>query len=216
MSFPADAAYRDCPWCQTKSIAMEVIHPNYATTSSGGSQREWTWLSCPRCRGVVSVESTFNMNPGQVVSVVPNAVSGAEVKHLPADVAEYYNNALTVLNAGVPSSAAVELRRTLEAAAKHNDITVTPLVKAIEKMVDEGLVTKSFSSVLGHIRKIGNQGAHAADENISENEVRVALNFTTQILRNLFEVPKELELLNEALPAADNTTPQIDSKDVVL
>lgn len=133
--------------------------------------------------------------------LVPNTVNSTDVKHLPTDVAEYYNNALTVLNAGVPSSAAVELRRTLEAAAKHNDITVTPLVKAIEKMVEEGLVAKSFSSVLGHIRKIGNQGAYAADENLSENEVRVALNFTTQILRNLFEVPKELELLNEASPA---------------
>jgi hypothetical protein len=184
---------------------MIVVMESHVATTSTGNRREWTFMTCPRCGGAVSVESAYSL-PGVVISVVPATKADGEVQHLPSDVSEYYNNAITVLNAGVPSAAAVELRRTLEAAAKHQDITVTPLVKAIEEMVSQGLVTKSFSSVLGHVRKIGNQGAHANDDPISESEVRVALNFTTQILKNLFEVPRELELLNEAPVPTDSPT----------
>jgi hypothetical protein len=43
--------------------------------------------------------------------------------------------------------------------------------------------------VLDHVRKLGNVGAHASDEIVDEASLR----FTTQVLRDLFEVPAELE-----------------------
>jgi len=166
-----------------------------------GGNREWTWLACPRCGGAISIET--HTNAQFVLKVVPETASSElKVNHLPSDVQEYYDNAQTVLNAGVPSSAAVELRRTLEAAAQHFEVNERNLVKSIEKLTEKGLITESFTDVLGHIRKVGNVGAHASDQSLTPEEVKRALTFTTQVLRNLFEIPKELELLGA--PSSDN------------
>jgi hypothetical protein len=195
MPFPNDAMYRDCPWCGTLNIAMSVVGNTCTVTSSMGQAREWTWLSCPRCAGVLSVESHPNIPT--VIGVVPDARKSSDVDHLPQNVGEYYANAIRVLDAGVPSSAAVELRRTLEAAAANFGVSEKALVKSVEKLAEQGLITPEFKKVLGHIRKVGNQGAHAGDVSLTEPEVRLAMKFTTQVLRNLFEVPAELALLGD-------------------
>jgi|GEM_PF-2334309 len=173
---------------------MNYLAATATIKNSKGAERQWTWLSCPRCAGVVSIETDPRFL--REISAVP-VEDGAIllVKHLPPEVEKPYLNAITVLNAGVPSSAAVELRRTLEAAAQAHDVTVKPLVRAITELADQGLITKNFVDVLGHIRKIGNMGAHASDQEVSNEEASIALRFTTQVLRNLFEVPTELQQL---------------------
>lgn len=204
MVYSEEFNYRDCPWCKTKNIAFAKIANTHRVNDSKGAKREWTWLSCPRCAGVISIETSFNIIPSRFVQVVPDKKDDIEVEHLPEDVKQYYQNAITALNAGIASSAAVELRRTLEAAAKTHDVEERTLVKAVEKLVEKGLITTSFSSVLSHVRKIGNQGAHATDVQLSEDEVRLALSFTTQMLRNLFEVPENLKRIEE--PAQEEQT----------
>jgi hypothetical protein len=179
---------------------MQVKMQDTAFTIAAGGNKQWTWLGCPRCGNAISVQTSSQQR--RVDKVVPEEPSSAmQVNHLPADVKEYYTNAQTVLNAGVPSSAAVELRRTLEAAAHHQDVNERTLVKAIEKLAEKGLITANFVGVLGHIRKVGNVGAHAGDQTLTREEVEKAMTFTTQVLRNLFEMPKELELLGT--PAGD-------------
>jgi len=199
MGYSDEFNYRDCPWCKTKNIAFVKIANTHRVTDSKGSVREWTWLSCPRCAGVISIETSHNITPARFVQVIPDKKDDIEVEHLPEDVKQYYQNAITALNAGIASSAAVELRRTLEAAAKTQDVEERTLVKAVEKLVEKGLITTSFSTVLSHVRKIGNQGAHASDVQLSEDEVRLALSFTTQMLRNLFEVPQNLKRIQEPI-----------------
>lgn len=195
MSYSAEFLYMDCPWCSTKNIAMNKHGNTTNVATSGSANRQWTFSSCPRCGGAVLIETTVDNLPILIQTVPQANQNNANIKHLPTDVASYYTNAITALNAGIPSSSAVELRRTLEAAAKHQGVEEKTLVKAVHKLVEMGLVTKSFESVLSHVRKIGNQGAHASDEQLSEHEVRSAMEFTTQILRNLFEVPEELKLI---------------------
>ncbi|MEU3705889.1 DUF4145 domain-containing protein [Streptomyces anulatus] len=129
----------------------------------------------------------------EVVPVSSHAKT--EIGHLPEDVARYYNDALLVLRAGVPDAAAVQLRRTLEAAAAHYEIREKILMKSIEKLISDGHVTQSFGPLLHHIRSIGNVGAHASDERVDQETAGRALRFTTQLLRNLFEVPGELDEL---------------------
>jgi hypothetical protein len=119
------------------------------------------------------------------------------VEHLPPDVEDYYRDAIRVLEAGVPDAAAVQLRRTLAAAAAHHGIDSGALVARIKELIKAGLITKDFGDLLDHIRKVGNVGAHAGDERVDEETARRALRFTTQVLRNLFEIPAELAALDE-------------------
>ncbi|MGW1663057.1 DUF4145 domain-containing protein [Streptomyces microflavus] len=144
--------------------------------------------------------------------VVPKGPDGtASIHHLPEDVERYYTDAIRVLGVGVPDAAAVQLRRTLEAAAAHFSIKEKVLMRSIEKLIAEGHVTQGFAPVLHHIRAIGNVGAHASDERVDHEAAQRALRFTTQLLRNLFEVPGELEELNakpkESLPPAPGGGP---------
>lgn len=203
MPFSPEFSYRTCPWCNTQDVSMPVKLQDVSNRVASGGNRQWTWLACPRCGGAVSVET--HIQAQRILKVVPETASSElRVNHLPGDVQEYYNNAQTVLNAGVPSSAAVELRRTLEAAAQHFEVSERTLVKSIEKLAEKGLITESFTDVLGHIRKVGNVGAHASDQNLTHEEVNRALTFTTQVLRNLFEIPEELKLLGMPTDQEEN------------
>jgi hypothetical protein len=115
-----------------------------------------------------------------------------QVKHLPRDVETFYVAAQKVLDAGVPDAAAVELRKTLEAAAAHHGVREKVLVRSIERLIELGLVTKQFGEVLDRVRQVGNVGAHASDESVDQATAEQALMFTMQVLRNLFEIPGEL------------------------
>lgn len=139
--------------------------------------------------------------------VIPEDPSAANaINHLPSGIARTYQDAIRVLEAGVPDAAAVQLRRTLEGAAAHYDIRERVLVKSIELMIEQGLVTASFGAVLHHVRAIGNQGAHYTDEHLTEQQVRQALRFTTALLRNLFEVPGELAAITQDETPEPGTT----------
>jgi hypothetical protein len=126
-------------------------------------------------------------------------VAGRErpIKHLPEDVERFYRDALRVMDAGVPDAAAVQLRRTLEATASNKHIDKRTLFASVKEMIDQGLVTRDFAEVLTHVRTLGNIGAHASDETLSQGQVERALSFTTQFLRNVYEVPGELQELRD-------------------
>lgn len=135
-----------------------------------------------------------------MISALPEETSKGDVSNLPEDVARYYSDAIKVLRARVPDAAAVQLRRTLEAAAAHYDVEEKTLVKSIEKLISEGHVTRSFGTALHHIRQVGNLGAHHTDERVDEATAQRTLRFTTALLRNLFEVPAELAALQKETP----------------
>jgi hypothetical protein len=211
-----EARFRDCPHCGTRSVAME-IRWSLVLITSARQQRIWALLSCPRCAGVVALELDVlnasvppgsGLSPAHLVrerrAIPADGQAQFQVTHLPEDVARYFNDAQRVIGAGVPDAAAVQLRRTLEAAAAHKGITERTLVKTVQKLIDLGHITTDFAGVLHHVRKVGNLGAHHTDERLSEAEVERALRFTTQVLRNLFEVPGELAELEAEAPAGES------------
>lgn len=191
--------YRRCGWCGVQDVAMN-LSGSFKFGNSSGKLRWWAVLACPRCAGVTVVEHTAENAPNAVIRVFPepDGVADSQIDHLPNDVEEYYQDAARVMEAGVPDAAAVQLRRTLEAAAAHfedadgNQIDNGPLVSRIERLIAAGFLTSQFGQALHHVRQVGNVGAHASDERIDSQQALLAYSFTTQTLRNLFEVPGEL------------------------
>ena len=212
MGWSAELAFRKCPWCATEVQFTQLSSVNTPTTVSDGRQRFWVLLGCPRCGGAVTVEySPPNHTPNIELNVLPASTDDQyRVSDAPEDVENYYRDALRVLQIGVPDAAAVQLRRTLEAAAAHFGVKSFPLVKAIRDLIAQGLITAQFGDVLGHIRDLGNMGAHATDRRLTQEEVERALRFTTQVLRNLFEVPAELRRLGAAPDPEDGTAAQVE------
>lgn len=214
-----EVRYRDCGYCRTVQVAMVVQWSNRNLKDAQDVRHYWTALSCPRCGSVTLVEMSMHseVNSGDssiaptsevtVLRAIPTGVDPAvAVSHLPPDVKSFYEDAMKVLQAGVPDAAAVQLRKTLEAAAAHKGIKERQLVSSIKKPVEEGYVTLDFKDVMTHIRQIGNSGAHYTDARLTAPEVERSLRFSTQVLRNLFEVPGELDELRREAEAADAAT----------
>ncbi len=198
MGWDNDMAFRDCPWCGLRHGQMNVLSTNTTVPAAATRRsRTWAFMTCPACGGAIAVEtSSPQETSNHEIGVVPEEIRVIDVDHLPEDVARYYGDARRVLLAGVPDAAAVQLRRTLEAAAAHFEVKAFPLASAIKKLTDKGLITKQFSEVFDHVRSVGNIGAHATDARLEHAEVDRALRFTTQVLRNLFEIPAQLAALS--------------------
>jgi hypothetical protein len=211
MGWGGDFHFRDCPWCGLRYAQM-YTHISQAQAQVADKQpRWWGLLTCPQCGGAVVIETNGpGEEPPQILKVVPeDDQTGEQVSQLPPDVDRYYAQAQRVLDAGVPDAAAVQLRKTLEAAAAHfEELKIKPkdtLVARIQKMIDAGLITKQFGEVLDRVRVVGNAGAHPSDEEVDEVNVRRALRFTTQVLRNLFEIPAELKESDRAEEGEDSS-----------
>ncbi|MFI9769430.1 DUF4145 domain-containing protein [Streptomyces sp. NPDC052415] len=214
MAWDDKFAFRDCPWCGLTNTRLDARAVNQKCTARDGRVRWWATLGCPSCGNAILIEHGEPNVPviGPLTVVPAGKEAETTIRHLPEDVERYYLGAMRVLRVGVPDAAAVQLRRTLEAAAAHFGIKERVLMKSIEKLIKDGHVTQSFAPVLHHIRVVGNVGAHASDEDVDQVTAEGALRFTTQLLRNLFEVPGELDALTKqpaqaALPPAPSGGP---------
>ncbi|MDC7120264.1 DUF4145 domain-containing protein [Cellulomonas fimi] len=217
--------FRDCGHCGLRDAHMRVLTPEplraKPLSQRAAPVRFYVALACPRCGGVTLIEHNDPQAPGRIISITPSPdQDGLDVAHLPEDVARYYGDARRVLDAGVPDAAAVQLRKTLEAAAAHHGATDRVLVKRIEALIEAGLVTRQFGEALTLIRQVGNVGAHASDEHVTQETVERALRFTTLFLRNLFEVPAELAAATAGAGAeegeADDSTGDSASPTMVI
>jgi hypothetical protein len=199
MGWDDEFRFRDCPWCGLRDAQMHVLSPGGLTAGRfNAAARHWAAMSCPRCGGIVMLEVGAPQSSPVIMMTIPEEDAAARVNNVPQDVLDYYRGAIRVLDAGVPDAAAVQLRRTLEAAAAHFEIDTGPLIQRIKKLIEAGLITKDFGKVLDHVREVGNVGAHASDVRVDEETARRALRFTTAVLRNLFEIPAELAALEQA------------------
>ncbi|WP_157931784.1 DUF4145 domain-containing protein [Mycobacteroides abscessus] len=196
MGFTNRMAMRTCAYCGLKRAQMNVVLRGQVAVRSDYTQTHHSVVQCPDCTNLTIIQHTGpNEGPG-VIRVFPSDDDTAHsIRHLPERVEQYYNDALRVLDAGVPDAAAVQLRRTLEAAAAEFNVGERTLFKSIEKLIELGYVTTQFRSALNHVRAVGNLGAHASDERVDDVKAQHALSFTTQLLRNLFEVPGDLLLI---------------------
>ncbi len=203
MGWTETLRFRDCPWCGVRDAQMNTYAQEINSKAASGALLYWALLFCPRCaKPIIIRHSGGNSSDTSAVEVIPDVLGVTDVQHLPEDVGGYYHDAKRVMDAGVPDAAAVQLRRTLEAAARHNGISQGPLVARIKGLIEGGKITTDFGAVLHHVRKVGNLGAHDTDERLDEPTVRRAFRFTTQVLRNLFEIPAELRELEAEAPVS--------------
>lgn len=198
MSWSDQFKFRDCPWCGLHDSEMRIITTNVVVNGQPGTQRIWSVVGCSRCAGIILLETNGASNADRLISTYPQDVNeGRTVKYLPEEVEKHYLKAIRALDAGLPDAAAVQLRKTLEAAASKHDSLKGSLAASIKELIGKGLITGEFSKVLDRVRIVGNLGAHHTDEEIDQETAEQVLRFTTQVLRNLFEIPGELEELEE-------------------
>lgn len=213
MGFLDEFRYRDeCPHCRVKNITMAVLAQENQTVTGLGHPRTWTTIACTRCGGAVLIETNSRGNSPDrelLVLPVPGDV-GVDVKALPSDVQQLFQEAQIVRAAGVPSLLAVALGKTIEAAAKSVGVERPfPLVKAIDDLVSDGKITQAFSEALTHVRSLRNAGAHGSVEGaVTDEDAERAFRFTAAFLRDLFEIPAELAAMEAGEPPPADSAPE--------
>lgn len=186
-------AIRTCGYCGLKRAQMVEVVTSRGFFSLSNGHVNQSVVQCPDCGCMTIIEHSGEGQAALEIRAYPDSDDlRHQITYLPEDVDQYYSDARRVLDAGVPDAAAVQLRRTLEAAAAHFDVRERNLVSSIKKLIEEGLVTRQFGAALDHIREVGNLGAHATDTRVDAITAQRVMNFTTLLLRNLFEVPGEL------------------------
>lgn len=205
MTLAEQIQFRDCPWCGLRDahhhVLLDVTPADRAGDRTREHRRHWALVVCPRCAGAIVLEID-----DQVSRVIgqhpPGGGEHLDILHLPDPVARHYRDARVAYDCGLPDLAAVALRRCLEAASAHHGHGQGPLFTRIAALADAGLITRPFVEVLHHVRQLGNAGAHDQPP-VPDQAVHRALAFTTQVLRNLFEIPAQLaDLVGDPDPPA--------------
>lgn len=202
MARPAPAQWvATCPYCSASPAPFRPTDQHINTTGGDGKQRKWWPAACPACGGVIIAELTSDL--GTILGMEPSSTGEWEVDHLPDSLIPLWDEAITVFRVAAYPSAVVACGRTLEAAANIRGVEGKTLNARINRMRENGLITSEFKGAMDYVRLIRNIGAHAEKE-VSRETAEGTMRFTQQMLRLLFEVPKELERLTGHPPELED------------
>ncbi len=175
---------------------------NYAV--AGRNDDYWAFLECPVCHGAVVAHCSGGRNPP---ANVHGSLSAAfrETRHyplrpavdapdfLPADVLRIYLRAAEALRRDDTDSAAILVRKALEAAL-HSAFAATGgrLVDRIDTLAKEHRLTEALAHWAHAIRLDGNAAAHDLSEPDRENTAEL-LRFLHVFLLYVFTLPAMVE-----------------------
>ena len=102
------------------------------------------------------------------------------------------------------AACAVLARRTLEAVFTHENAQGDSLMRKIENLIKSDRIPPLFAEMAHLARKIGNLGAHFADETVTAEDVEVVPGFVEAILEYLYVIPAKVETVRNRLSKLPN------------
>lgn len=186
----------DCPTCRA-AVAAEVI----------AKDREWdgdeeetpiqhVFLVCPRCRGAFLAmrEGTAGSSWGsgdtyvewKALRVLYPADRRTLDSSVPGAIASSFQEALTCLQAGAHTAAAIMCRRTMEGICANHGVTKGPLQKRLEKLRDDGAIESRLFDWSEALRVAGNEAAHDVNDTISREDAQDLTEFCRALIEYIF------------------------------
>ena len=190
----------DCPRCGTKSAGFSVREKERFTTAS--TYFFETFAVCGVCKkGVVAIFfydggthlRTANLPNSRLTSMVPSPEKVAAPAHTPDNIAHFFKQGASSLEAGSHDAAGAMFRKTLETSLKEKfpDIKGT-LKKRIDKAAQDHKLTPDLADWADHIRFEGNEATHG-EEPYKAEHAREVKAFTELVLMYLYMLPGMLE-----------------------
>jgi len=190
----------ECPTCGEIVAAAVVGH--YAFFADGPDiPIRYLFTRCPTCNDpmVARQENDLNWNDdhdfSQPVRVLP-APSQAGIA-VPLPVASAYEEAARCLTVRAYAATALMCRKALEALIAEHKISGRNLADALKAMRDQGLIEPKLFEWADALRLTGNQAAHDVGENISREDARDVLDFTSALMEYVFTFRDRFETFKE-------------------
>ena len=140
----------------------------------------------PSCNGHLFVV----LKHGQLVTAYPPIRLDFEPENLPATVLKTFEEAISCHAGGLFISAAIMVRRTLEEVCAERQAQGKDLKQRIADLRLKIVIPQELLEAMDELRILGNDAAHIEAkeyDNISETEVSVAIHFTKEILKSLYQ-----------------------------
>jgi hypothetical protein len=119
----------------------------------------------------------------------PGAKYGEAVGHLPAEIAELYDEARECMSIAAFTSAVLACRKLLmNVAVAHGAKPGQSFVRYVEHLVAKGFVPPTGKDWVDHIRTKGNEATHEITP-MTEGDARTLIDFTGVLLKLVFEFP---------------------------
>jgi len=139
---------------------------------------------------LVSSETIIHF-PGDKAAKLP-------LTNLPEPIEKKYKAALRVQDIE-PSACAVLAGRTLEAICNYENAIGKSLSEKLNNLVGLERIPKTLAEMAHQLRQIRNLGAHDAEDEVTEEDVPIILDFLEAILEYLYVAPAKIAAVQARL-----------------
>lgn len=168
----------ECKWC--KKPTLEETKTSYE------------WVDGPVYSGMEPLSSVITiLYPGAKTAKTP-------LMNLPETIEKKYMAALKVQDIE-PSACAVLVGRTLEAVCNYEKATGKTLSDKVNNLVSSDRIPRTLAEMAHQLRQIRNFGAHDAEEEVTEEDVPIILDFLEAILEYLYVAPAKIAAVQARL-----------------
>lgn len=168
----------ECQWCKRPTLEEIVTSYSFKTDDVYG------WMD------PVSFEITI-LYPEEKPVKTP-------LTNLPEMIERKYLAALKVQNVE-PSACAVLAGRALEAICNFEKAAGKTLSDKLNNLVSSDRIPKTLAEMAHQLRQIRNLGAHDADDEVTEEDVPIILDFLEAILEYLYVAPAKIVAVQKRL-----------------
>ncbi len=159
-------------------------------------------LLCLTCRKItlqqVIESATEGLPNGNYEERILYPVERPRLADLPVAIEKRYRAALKVQNIE-PNACAVLVGRTLEAACNHEKASGKALAEKLDYLANAGRIPKTLAEMAQQLRQLRNLGAHDAEDEVTEVDVPIILDFLEAILEYLYVAPAKVAAVQARL-----------------
>jgi hypothetical protein len=174
-----------CPHCRKEAAFTPLPQVSDINIGGGiwGGQRQ-----CPNqeCKGHVFVV----LKEGLVNQSYPPSTIDFNSENIPENVVNSFEEALSAHAAACPMASALMVRRTLEEVCSDKGAEGSNLSERIASLRGKVVIPEELFDAMDELRLLGNDAAHIearSYENISDQELEVAIEFTKELLKGIYQ-----------------------------
>jgi hypothetical protein len=171
----------------------------------------WYLLLCLTCRNITlekySFSVTGNIANDDFESKILYPVEKPRLTDLPVAIEKRYRAALKVQDIE-PNACAVLVGRALEAACNHEKAPGKRLADKLTYLAGADRIPKTLAEMAHQLKELRNLGAHDAEDDVTEEDVPIILDFLEAILEYLYVAPAKVAAVEARLKKTPKAAPQ--------
>lgn len=161
-------------------------------------QIQWVVDECMTCHKPTLTEYYLDAIAVDVQGKVLYPSTQAKLTNLPPKIERAFTAAIKVKNIE-PNACAVLVGRTLEAACNHEQAQGRTLAQKLNYLAQNGRIPNTLAEMARQLKELRNLGAHDAEDEVTEQDVPIILDFLEAILEYLYVAPAKIEAVRARL-----------------